>query len=187
MHHVVHIIHGIVPPLISWLSYFDKNDNLIFILTRVIKFCYRWHTRSWQLASSLEVELPATDSLPVHVWGTPSWESSRCLHCCGECSTLWGILMGWSLAIFGEMISYVKVCWSLWRLLFALGVMVLSGQVGAMSQLAGQLRKRLTELLLVFWGTLWICFLRSWQLLWLECFWGATPSLTLSSRPGEDL
>jgi hypothetical protein len=56
--------------------------------------------------------------------------------------------MGWSLAIFGETISWVKVCWSLWRLLFALEVMVLSGQVGAMIPLAGLLRKRLTELLL---------------------------------------
>jgi hypothetical protein len=66
----VHIIHDIAPPLTSWLSHFDKNDNLIFVLTRVIKFCYRWHARSWQLASPLEVELPTTSSLHVHVWGT---------------------------------------------------------------------------------------------------------------------
>jgi hypothetical protein len=58
--------------------------------------------------------------------------------------------MGWSLAIFGETISWVKVYWSPWRLLFNLEVMVLSEPVGAVSQLAGPLRKRLAELLLGF-------------------------------------
>jgi hypothetical protein len=61
----VHFIHGIVPPLISWLFHFDKNENLISVLTRVIKFCYRWHAPSRQLASPLGVELPAI-SLPTN-------------------------------------------------------------------------------------------------------------------------
>jgi hypothetical protein len=87
MHHVVlHIIHGIVPSLISSLFHFDKNDNLISILTWVIKFCYKWHAPSRQLASPLEVELPAISLLHIPVSDTPFLESLGCLRSYGECS-----------------------------------------------------------------------------------------------------
>jgi hypothetical protein len=46
-------------------------------------------------------------------------------------------MMEWSPSIFGQMSSWVIVCWLLWRPLFDLKVTVLSGLVGTMSQLAG--------------------------------------------------
>jgi hypothetical protein len=61
---------------------------------------------------------------------------------------MYAILMEWSLVISGQMSSWVMVCWSLWRLLFDPEVMVLSGQVSAMSQLARLLRKQLIGQLL---------------------------------------
>jgi hypothetical protein len=43
------------------------------------------------------------------------------------------------------MSSWGKVFWSLWKQLFVLEVMVLSGLVGVMSQLAGPLKKLLKD------------------------------------------
>jgi hypothetical protein len=53
--------------------------------------------------------------------------------------------MEWSPATSGQMSSWGKVFWSLWKQLFVPEVMVLSGLVGIMSQLAGPLKKLLKE------------------------------------------
>jgi hypothetical protein len=53
--------------------------------------------------------------------------------------------MEWSPAISGQMSSWGKAFWSLWKQLFVPEVMVLSGLVGVMSQLAGPLKKPLKE------------------------------------------
>jgi hypothetical protein len=58
--------------------------------------------------------------------------------------------MKWSPAISGQMSSWVMAYWLLWRPLFDPKVMVLSGPIGAMSQLVGPLRKQLTGQLLEY-------------------------------------
>jgi hypothetical protein len=53
--------------------------------------------------------------------------------------------MEWSPATFGQMSSWGKIFWSMWKQLFIPEVMVLSGLVDDMSQLAGPLKKLLKE------------------------------------------
>jgi hypothetical protein len=58
--------------------------------------------------------------------------------------------MEWSPTTSGKMSSWGKVFWLLWKQLFVLEVMVLSGLVGVMSQLARPLKKPLRGQLLEY-------------------------------------